>query len=161
MNRQYTIEGFFQVINGFREAFPDITVSTDVIVGFPGEEDEDFVKSVKLVEKLKPDILNITRFSARPGTPAMDMDNKIHSRIAKDRSRLLTTVHTDISSEINRGYVGQDVHVLVTEYGTNNTMMGRMGNYKTVVLEENISIGEFVDVKIIDSSPVYLKGKIV
>jgi MiaB-like tRNA modifying enzyme len=161
MNRQYTIDDFFKVIDGFREAFPDITISTDVIVGFPGEQDEDFEKSVKLVEKLKPDILNITRFSARPGTPAMEMKNKIHSRIAKDRSRALTALHTEISSKINKRYVGQQARILVTEQGTNNTMMGRMDNYKTVVLEENVSIGQFMDVEIIDSSPVYLKGKIV
>lgn len=161
MNRQYSIDDFFEVIDGFRNVIPDITISTDVIVGFPGEEDEDFEMSVKLIEKLKPDILNITRFSARPGTPAMDFKNIIHSRTAKDRSRILTTLHTDISTRINHGYVGQKGRVLITEHGIKNTMMGRMDNYKTVVLEENVSIGQFMDVEIIDSSPVYLNAKIV
>jgi MiaB-like tRNA modifying enzyme len=101
MGRKYTIDDFFTVVEEFRRNFPDITISTDVIVGFPGENDDDFNQTVKLVKELRPNILNITRFSPRPKTEAMEMKDKIPSRIAKDRSRELAKIHLDISRDIN------------------------------------------------------------
>jgi MiaB-like tRNA modifying enzyme len=159
MKRGYSIEDFLFVIDSFRRSFPELTVSTDVIVGFPGETEEDFEKSVALIKELRPNILNITRFSVRPKTEAMDMENKIPSRIAKDRSRILSKIQSEISHEINKTYVGKTVRILVTEHGKSETMMGRTDTYKTVVMEDEVKLCQFVDVEIVDCTEIYLKGK--
>ncbi len=161
MGRKYTIDEFFQVVKEFREAFPDITISTDIIVGFPGESEEDFLDSVELVKNLRPNIVNITRFSPRPKTEAMKMEDKIPSRIAKERSRELTKIHEDISREINKGFEDRKERILITEPGKNNTMMGRTDTYKPVVVEDEVQVGDFVDVEITEARDIYLKGRIL
>lgn len=161
MGRKYSIDEFNLVVEEFRKNFPDITISTDVIVGFPGEDDKDFNQTVKLVGKLRPNILNITRFSARPKTEAMEMEDKVPSRIAKDRSRELAKIHLDISRDINSTLVGREEKILITEYGKNNTMMGRTNSYKPVVVEDDVKLCEFLDVKITEARDTYLIGKVL
>jgi MiaB-like tRNA modifying enzyme len=161
MGRKYSIDEFFMAIEEFRNNFPDITISTDVIVGFPGEDEEDFNQTVKLVKKLRPNILNITRFSARPKTEAMEMEDKIPSRIAKDRSRELAKMHLEISKDINNKLVGREEKILITEYGKNKTMMGRTNSYKPVVVENDVKLCEFLDVKITEARDTYLIGKVL
>ena len=160
MGRKYSIDDFLQVVKAFKKTFFDITISTDIIVGFPGESESDFVKSVELIKRLRPNILNITRFSPRPKTEAMDMNNKIPSRIAKERSREFAKIHTDISREINRTFVGRKEHILITEHGKNDTMMGRTDSYKPVVVEDELELGDFVDVEITEARDIYLKGRV-
>lgn len=161
MGRKYTIDEFFRTIKDFRSAFPDITISTDIIVGFPGESERDFMESVELVKILRPNILNITRFSPRPKTEAMNMKDKIPSRIAKERSRILTKIHADISRSINKEFVGRKERILITEHGKNGTMMGRTDSYKPVVLEDEVQLCDFVDVEIIEAIDFYLKGRVL
>lgn len=161
MGRKYTLDDFFQVVKEFREAFPDITISTDIIVGFPGESEDDFLDSVLLIKKLRPNILNITRFSPRPKTEAMKMDDKIPSRIAKERSRELTKIHEDISREINNEFLDRRELILITEPGKNDTMMGRTDTYKPVVVEDEVKVGDFVEVEITEARDIYLKGRVL
>jgi MiaB-like tRNA modifying enzyme len=161
MGRQYSTEEFFNVITEFKDIHPGLTISTDIIVGFPGETDEDFDLSMNLVKRLRPNILNITRFSSRPETLAREMKDQIPSRIAKDRSRELSRVHIEISLELNKSFVGSNERILVTGYGKNNTMMGRTDSYLPVVIEENVDICKFVDVTITEAQDTYLKGRVI
>lgn len=161
MGRKYTIDDFYGVVKYFREAFPDITISTDIIVGFPNESEKEFMDSLELIKSLRPNILNITRFSARPKTEAMKMDNKIPSRIAKERSRKLTKTHADISRNINKGFIGRKERILITESGKNATMMGRTDSYKPVVVEDDVQLCDFVDVEITEAKDTYLKGRVL
>lgn len=161
MGRKYTIDDFFRAVKAFRSTFPDITISTDIIVGFPGESERDFMDSVELIKILRPNILNITRFSPRPKTEAMNMKDKIPSRIAKERSRKLTKIHADISRSINKEFVGRKERILITEHGKNGTMMGRTDSYKPVVLEDEAQLCDFVDVDIIEAIDFYLKGRVL
>jgi MiaB-like tRNA modifying enzyme len=161
MRRDYSVSDFFRVVDSFRKHFPDITISTDIIVGFPNESDSDFEETVDLVRKLKPNILNITRFSPRPITEAIKMDNQIPSRIAKDRSRELTKQHLEISKKINETFVGEKKRILVAEFGKNNTLMGRADNYLPVVIDNNVEICDFVDIEIVEAMDTYLKGKVL
>jgi MiaB-like tRNA modifying enzyme len=161
MGRGYTVSDFLYVVDEFRRAFPSITLSTDVIVGFPGESDSDFKDTVDLIRILHPNILNITRFSPRPQTLAKDMENKIPSRIAKERSRELTRIHFDISKDINSTLVGNRERILVTERGKPGSMMGRTDSYLPVVVKENISLCQFVDVEITESKDTYLIGRLL
>ncbi len=138
MNRKYTIQDFEKIVNTFREKYPDITIATDVIAGFPGETDKQFQNTVDLIKKIKPDVTNITRFSPRPNTSAKTMKGRITTEVAKQRSRILSEICDDISFEQNKRHIGRKYNILVTEVGKNNSFMGRSENYKPVVLKEKI-----------------------
>ncbi len=90
MRRQYTVSEFEEIVGRFRLAFPEITLSTDVIVGFPGESEEQFEATMELIRRVRPDIVNVTRFSPRDGTPAATMPGQIVGWKVKERSRRLT-----------------------------------------------------------------------
>ncbi len=157
MNRGYTVEEFLEIVRSFRRAFPELTLSTDVIVGYPTETQEDFELTYRLIEELKPDILNITRFSPREGTPAARLRD-IHEFIKKERSRRLTQLMKKIGYEKHRRYVGRKLRVLITKPGKNGTLLARTDNYKQVVLQSG-KIGEFTEARIKDATSTYLIGE--
>ncbi|OLD88933.1 hypothetical protein AUG86_05340, partial [Euryarchaeota archaeon 13_1_20CM_4_64_14] len=125
MRRQYTVSEFEEIVRTFRRAYPDITLSTDVIVGFPGESEEQFEASMELIRRVRPDIVNVTRFSPREGTPAATMPGQIVGWKVKDRSRRLTRLRFQISRDGNERFVGREVEVLVTEPGKPGTVLAR------------------------------------
>ncbi len=163
MGRKYSVDQWKETVSLFRKAFPDITLSTDVIAGFPGESEDDFRETLRVLKETKPDILNITRFSPRPGTRANDMDGKVHSRVKKRRSKELTTVHKKISRDINRKYLGRREQVLFLEKGKGDTIKGRMNNYKVVVAEGEPEelLGSWKEVEITGAGDVYLRGDLI
>jgi len=161
MNRKYYVQDFLEIINNFKKIYPEITISTDVIVGFPSETNGQFQNTINLLKTVKPDITNLTRFSARPYTKAKTMKGRIKTEIVKQRSRILTEICKEISNEKNKSHIGKKYSILITEKGKNKTFVGRSENYKPVVLKENVKIGNFVDVKIKDARPTYLVGSII
>jgi len=161
MNRKYTVDDFFEIVKKFRDKFPDITISTDVIVGFPSETDEQFQKTIDLLKTVKPDITNITRYSARPYTDAKTMKGRIGTDISKKRSKTLADLCSRTSKENNNRYIGGKYNILITEKGKNNTFVGRTENYKTVVLKEKIDVGNFTNVIITNAASTYLLGSII
>jgi len=161
MNRKYTVGDFLDIIKKFREKHKDITFSTDIIVGFPTETDEQFKHTIDLIKKIKPDITNITRYSARPYTKAKSMGGRIRTDVVKERSKLSTEVCNEISKENNFKHIGKKYTLLITEEGKNNTMIGRTENYKPVVIKENVKIGKFIPVEITSSAPTHLFGMLI
>jgi len=161
MNRGYTTDEFLTIINRFREKIPTLTLSTDVIVGFPTETDAQFDQTMQLISKMRPDIINITRFSARPQTPAKTMKGRVPTNIVKDRSQRVTKLCADLSLEKNQEHVGKTYTVLVTEKGKHKTFKGRTESYKQVVLREQVTLGTFVNTEIIDAAQTYLVGKLI
>ena len=161
MNRKYTVDNFLEIIKKFREKHKDITVSTDIIVGFPTETDEQFQHTIDLLKKIKPDITNITRYSARPYTKSKSMEGRIRTDIVKGRSKLLTEICNKISLENNFNHIGKKYTLLITEEGKNNTIIGRTETYKPVVIKENVEIGNFIPVEITSSAPTHLFGMLI
>jgi MiaB-like tRNA modifying enzyme len=161
MNRGYTTKDFLSMVGRFRKIFPSLTLSTDVIIGFPTETDDQFNKTMQLIKQIRPDIINITRFSARPFTPAKTMNGRIPTHIVKNRSQQMTKLCSAISLQKNQEHIGKMYIVLVTEKGKHNTFTGRTENYKQVVLKEHATLGNFVHVEIIDAAPTYLVGKLI
>ncbi len=161
MNRKYFVNDFFEITEKFKKKFPDMTLATDIIVGFPTEDKDQFKKTTELIKKIKPDITNITRFSARPKTLAKKMEGRIDTEIVKERSKKLTQICKKISYEKNKDKLGKTYNVLITEKGKNNTFVSRNDNYKPVVLKENVEIGQFYKVKITNYAPTYLVGSII
>ena len=100
MNRRYTVNDFKELISRFRREIPDVGISTDIICGFPGETIEQFNDSLRLVEWLRPDVLNISRFWSRPGTEAASLPDQLHGRETKERSRALTELWRNLGVEV-------------------------------------------------------------
>jgi tRNA A37 methylthiotransferase MiaB len=161
MNRKYDVRDFLYIVNSFKNKFPNITISTDIIVGFPSETNEQFYNSINLLNIIKPDIVNITRFSSRPNTKAKLMSNRIKTEISKDRSRILSKISNKISDENNKSYIGKIINGLVIENGKNNTKLCRTDNYKPVIIRDKVELGEFIKIQIIDSTQNYLVGNII
>ncbi len=159
MGRKYRTEGVVRIVRSFRERYPELTLSTDVIVGYPTETDDDLELSVELVECLEPDILNITRFSARPGTRAAELREIPGWRI-KERSRRMTDVHTLIASTKNRGLIGRELEVLTLRQGHDGATAGRTINYKPVSIEADLALGRRYKVEIVDANQTYLTGRV-
>lgn len=159
MKRLYTVEEYLLLIDMIRARHPDMSISTDMIAGFPGETDEDHKESVELLRTLKADTVNITRFSARPGTKAANM-KQVNGRVVKDRSTELTVVKNEVELANNEKMVGKILRVLVTEEGTNGTVIARTDNYRPVGISEGIhDLGSFHTVEITGCAPTYLIGR--
>ena len=158
MGRKYTVSEYMEMIERFREEFDDLMLSTDVIVGFPGESDANFMKTYELIEKIKPNIVNITRFSPRKGTDAAEMSNKIIGRTCKHRSRMLTQLAREIGSEMNKKWVGKEMEIMIVESGKNGSVVGRSNSYRPVVIKDRLPLGSFVKTKIVDATSTYLIG---
>ncbi|WP_099209335.1 tRNA (N(6)-L-threonylcarbamoyladenosine(37)-C(2))-methylthiotransferase [Thermococcus henrietii] len=156
MGRTYTVEEFEEIVRAFRKEIPDLNLNTDVIVGFPGETDEAFRNTVELVKRIKPDKINVSRYSARPGTIAARW-KQLPGWLVKERSRLLHRLRLQISYEINKAYVGRTVEVLVHGPGKKGGVEGRTFNYKEIILDSG-KAGEFVEVKVTWAGSTYLQG---
>lgn len=157
MRRGYTFDEYCEAIKRIKEEYKESTIATDIIAGFPGESWQSFMKSYRALQLLKPDILNITRFSPRDGTEAYSWPKPI-SREVKTRSRMLTKISRDIATEINRSFIGMTLEALTCEYGKDNTVMARSNFYKPIVIPAT-ELGKFIRAKIIDANRTYLVGK--
>jgi threonylcarbamoyladenosine tRNA methylthiotransferase CDKAL1 len=159
MGREYTVADYLNVINQFRKEIPSISLSTDVIVGYPTENEAAFRHTLNIINKLRPDFLHISKYHHRPGTEASNFD-EIDPSIMKKRSKQLNKIKTQISYQKNYELVGTIQNILITNKGTKGGYIGRTGSYKTVVVDD-APLGNFVNVKIIEARNTYLKGTLI
>lgn len=160
MNRRYSVDDFMKIVEEFRKQIPEITISTDIIVGFPSETEKQFEDSLKILKKIKPDVLNISRYARREGTIAAKM-KQLPTNTLKQRSRTMTALHREIALENNKKLVGWEGSILIDEKGKNNSLIGRNYCYKPVVIRGNLRLGDEINIKITDAMPFYLKGKAI
>ena len=162
MNRLYSVEDFKKVVNTFRKRFPKITIATDVICGFPGEDRGAFEHTLQLIDEIQPDILNISRFFPRPHTPAAEM-KQLPPQEVKERSGEVAELAREVSFERNRGWLGWEGEIVVDEEGKKPTSwIGRNFAYKPIVVRsDEILHGRFVDVRVVRVFPTYLEAEIV
>jgi MiaB-like tRNA modifying enzyme len=161
MNRFYKSADFEKIVEEFRKEFPTITISTDIIAGFPTEDDKAFQKSLDLLEKTRPDVLNISRFWVRPGTEAAKM-KQLHGRVTNQRSRRVAEAFNVVAQENNRKWIGWQGRVLVSEKGKRGDYCARNYAYKPVILKDVRDLsGRFLEAKITDATRNDLRGVIV
>ncbi|HLE54149.1 MAG TPA: tRNA (N(6)-L-threonylcarbamoyladenosine(37)-C(2))-methylthiotransferase [Thermoplasmata archaeon] len=160
MRREYRVADFEAIVTAFRRAHPEMTLSTDVIVGFPGETEASFERTMDLIRDTEPEIVNVTRFSARAGTPAATMPGRIVGWRVKERSRRLTSLRFQVSRRIHERLVGREFDALVTEQGKEGTLLARTPEYRQVVLREDVPMGEFVHVHIDEGRATDLLGHV-
>jgi threonylcarbamoyladenosine tRNA methylthiotransferase CDKAL1 len=151
MQRGYDVEDYYSTVESFRREFPDLTLSTDIIAGFPSETDEDFEDSLDLVRRSKPDIVNISRYGARAGTAAAGMENQISSGEAKRRSSRMHETTKQVSLDNNRKWLGWKGEILLDELGK-DAIIGRNPSYKPCVLKLD---------QVADKNPEKLLGRVV
>ncbi len=162
MNRRYTKESYLELVRKLRQAIPDMAISTDIIVGFPGETEEDFLETLDVVKKVRYCTAFTFIYSKRTGTPAATMEEQVPEEVIKDRfGRLLDTLNP-IAYEVNSAQVGKTFMVLAEEISKHNkdVLTGRTENNSLVHFEgTNDLIGKIIPVKIIDNKTFYLIGE--
>jgi MiaB/RimO family radical SAM methylthiotransferase len=158
MRRRYTVDDFKDICGDFRSRFPDSSISTDIITGFPDETREQFQASVDLMREVRPDIINVTRFSAREDTEAFNMDKKVPGWESKERSRELTKIRFEIGQEKNEALLGSIFRVMTTERVKAGTTMARTDSYRPIVLPDELPLGSFYDVRTVSATEAYLKA---
>lgn len=146
MNRKYTIDQFKEIVQKFRAYIPELTLATDVILGFPSESKIQFNNTIDLIRTINPDVLNISRFRARVGTPAKEMDNQVEGAESKNRSVLLTSIFQNISYMRNECWYKWGGKVLIDEKGKDNTWISRNYTYKPIILEGDYKLGQEVNI---------------
>ena len=158
MRRMYRVADFMKVIEGFRTAYQDAGVSTDIICGFPGETKAQFEESMALVRQLQPDVLNISRYWERPGTEAASMPGRLHGRETKARSRALTGLWKGLAVAAGERWLGWEGDVLLTEKGKGHSKVGRNHAYKAVAVETPAELGETVRVRVTGAGVGFLEA---
>ncbi|MFO7618838.1 MAG: tRNA (N(6)-L-threonylcarbamoyladenosine(37)-C(2))-methylthiotransferase [Thermoplasmata archaeon] len=158
MGRRHTASDFRAIVSAFRERFPGMALSTDIIVGFPGETDGDFTESMELMRETKPDIINVTRFSPRPGTQAHSMEPKIHGRTAKERSRAMAELRFELTRGNYREMIGRTVRALATERRVEGTAFLRTPEYRPVVVDAEVDMGQWYDIRVKSAEKTHLRG---
>ena len=159
MKRGHTAQTFRDVVEKFRAKFEKFTISTDVIVGFPTETEEDFEKTLELLQETKPDIVNLSRYSQRPGTDAAEM-KQIDVLQVKKRSKIAYQLISKISEENNQKWIGWEGQVMFDEE-YENQVRGRNFAYKPIFVNQKPKIGQISTVKITDATTHSLIGKIL
>ena len=163
MNRKYTKEQYLDLIKRIKNKIPDVVFSTDIIVGFPGETEEDFEDTIDVVKQVNFEQIFMFIYSRRVGTRADKMENQIPEEIKHRRFNKLKQVFEESVEENNKKYIGTTQKVLVEGYSKNNQDMltGRTDTNKVVIFEgtEDL-IGKIINIKIVSEHKWYLKGEI-
>ncbi len=155
MRRNYKAADFVELVKSIRKRFEYSTICTDFIVGFPTETEEDFVSSLSLLETVKPEKVNITRFSPRPGTEASKLKDLLE-REKKRRSRIFSAVYHRIAFARNKELEGKEIPVLVTEKGKKGGVIGRDSSYRIVVIKRDLPLGNTCEVQLKEAKSTYL-----
>ena len=164
MNRKYTREDYLKLIDKLRKTVPDITLSTDIIVGFPGETNEDFEETLSIVKEVEYDSAFTFIYSIRKGTPAEKFDDQIEESEKHRRFDLLVNAVNEISEKKNKAYQDRVEKVLVDGVSKNDksTLTGRTDGFKLVNFAgKKELIGSLVDVKITDAKTFSLFGEVI
>ena len=141
MNRKYTKEQFYQKLCKIREKRSDIAITTDIIVGFPGETEEEFVECYEFAKKCAFSQIHVFPFSPRSGTPAYNMKNQVEPQIKKSRVHKLLEFSNSLQEQYESQFIGQELEVLFEEYDSENkTAKGHTSNYILVKIHSDISL---------------------
>lgn len=163
MNRKYTKEHYLGLVEKVKKVRPDISLSTDIIVGFPGETEEDFQNTLDIVAKVQYDSAYTFIYSKRTGTPAATMEDQVPEDVAKDRFNRLLKLVNQISHEKSVAHIGKTFDVLIEEVNEQDASLvsGRLSNNHLVHLKGDASlIGKIIPVRITSAKSFYLKGEL-
>ncbi len=164
MNRKYTKEQYLELAEKIKREIPNVEFSTDIIVGFPGETEEDFEDTLDVVRKINYEQIFMFIYSIRVGTPAEKMEDQVPETVKHERFERLKELYESRVEENNQKYIDTIQKVMVTGFSKNNgkTLTGRTETNKTVIFDGSEDlIGKIIDIKIISQHKWYLKGAIL
>ena len=162
MNRPYTVAQYKSLAEKIRKEIPDVCISTDIIVGFPGETKKQFENSKKLFKDIKFDMAYISEYSPRPGTAASKMKDDVTHAEKSRRKYELNEVLKKTALENNQKYVGRTVEALITQKSHKGFYIGKTKEYKTInVKSDKNLIGKFIKAKITEATSWGISGKMI
>lgn len=163
MKRGYSVEQFTNVVNRIRDKIPDAAIAGDMIVGFPGETEDQFRDSLALIESIGFDVMNTAAYSPRPNTPAATWTNQVPDSVKSDRLRIMNDVVTDVAHRRSLRYEGRTELVLVEQQNPKreDQVVGRTESNRPVYFtgDSNELVGKIVPVKIVKAFPFSLQGE--
>ncbi|MFW9802438.1 MAG: tRNA (N(6)-L-threonylcarbamoyladenosine(37)-C(2))-methylthiotransferase [Candidatus Thorarchaeota archaeon] len=156
MGRKYTVAEWTEIVSKVRGGIPRATIATDIIVGFPGETASDFEDTIDLLRRMRPEVVNISKYGDRPGTAASRANNKVDTLVKKERSRKLSSIVSDSVTDLNASWVGWTGEVIATEAGPRGGIVCRNFAYKPIILLEEVTLGSTINVEITSSERTHL-----
>jgi len=156
MKRNHTVEEYKKIVRKFRSEINDLTLATDIIVGYPTETSEDFKKTIDLVKELKFNLIHISKYQHREGAISSSLEN-IPFEEMKKRSKLLSDIKFQIIEDENKRLKGKDLDALVVEKGSKGGFIAKTNSYIPIVVD-NVEIPSFIKVHIDETTGTYLKG---
>ncbi len=160
MNRKYTREQYLEKAMEIKRKNPEISITTDIIVGFPTETDEDFQDTLSLVKQVGFDMIYTFIYSPRQGTIAANMEGQIPREVSNARFSALSDMQNQIAQSLNDGFVGKTVRVLSDGYNKNGIPCGRSTHNKIVTYDKFVPAGQFIDVEIKTAGAYMLCGTV-
>ena len=162
MNRPYTIAHYKNLVKKVRERIPNLCLSTDIIVGFPGETKKQFDNSKKLFEEIKFDMAYISEYSPRPGTAASKMEDDVSHKEKTRRKFELNEILKKTALENNKKYIGKTVEALITGTKKKNAWVGKTKEYKTIYIESPKNLmGKFIKAEVVSATSWGLKANLI
>ena len=162
MNRRYTTEQFITIVNRLRKAYSDVILTTDIIVGFPEESEEEFNKTYEFLEQIKFYKMHVFKYSPRKGTPAATMENQVDPSTKHDRSEKLLQLNEENFNKFGQKMLDKEFNVLFEQKVGDNKYEGLTENYVKVIVESDNDISEqILKVKIKDVKNEFLEGILV
>ena len=160
MNRKYTAEQYQNIVDLIRKYMPNAGITTDIIVGFPGETEEEFIETMEFVKTIRFSRIHVFKYSVREGTKAAEMNDQVDDTVKSQRSKILIELGEEISNEFIKRFVGKDVSVLVETEKKEHLFEGYTTNYLKVVLKSGINIkNQIVNIRVMNNRKDYLTGE--
>ncbi|MBQ6632004.1 MAG: tRNA (N(6)-L-threonylcarbamoyladenosine(37)-C(2))-methylthiotransferase MtaB [Romboutsia sp.] len=162
MNRRYTTKEYKEIVDRLRENIPNVAITTDVIVGFPGETNDEFNKTYEFLKEIELSQMHVFKYSPRKGTPAATMENQIDPQMKQLRSDKLLNLNKENFEKFAGKFIGQEIDVLFEQSIAENTYEGLTPNYIRVVVKSDKDIhGKILKVKLTDIKDEYVEGMLV
>ncbi|MFC2162562.1 tRNA (N(6)-L-threonylcarbamoyladenosine(37)-C(2))-methylthiotransferase [Candidatus Altiarchaeota archaeon] len=158
MGRRYTSQDFADIVERFRSEH-EATISTDVILGYPTETGDEFQETVDLIREVKPDVLNVSRYWPRPGTPAASLP-QLPGRETKRRSRIIGELFQETGAKVNERWVGWEGECIVSKANEDGTYTARNKWYKPIIVKGKELIGKKIEVKVTNTTYYDLRGEV-
>lgn len=156
MKRNHTVEEYKKIVDRFREEIPDLTLATDIIVGYPTENEDDFMGTVNLIKDIKFNLIHLSKYQHREGATSSSLDN-IPTDVMKRRSKYLSEIKFKIIEDENKELLNQTLDAVVVEVGSKGGFIAKTNSYIPVVVDD-VDLGSFIKVHIDETTSTYLKG---
>ena len=157
MQRDHFVEEYKGIVKKFKEEIPELTIATDIIVGYPTETEKDFNETSKFLKEVKPGLIHLSKYKHRKGASSSVL-TEIPYDVMKRRSKYISEIKSQITEDENKQLLGTIQKVLVIGKGDKGGFIAKTDSYIPVIVS-NVNVGTFADVEIIEATGTYLKGK--